>query len=1095
MRGFIVSILLLMLPIVSEAETTLGYYRYPAIHNNTLVFTAEGDLWTIPIEGGVAQRLTTHPGLETRAAISPDGKMLAFSAQYEGPTEVYTMPLEGGLPTRRTYSGESAFVAGWTPDGKIMYRTEHYSGLPNTQLVTIDVETDQSTVLPLSQASDGAFDKDGKTLFFTRLPFQGSHTKRYKGGSVQNLWKYEAGAPEATPLTADYPGTSKEPMWWQGSVYFVSDRDGTMNLWSMDGDGHNLKQLTFHEGWDVSSASLHEGKIVYQLVADVYVYDVATGQDKKVPIVLASDFGQTRQRWIKEPMDFLTSLHFSPDGDRIVMTARGQVFVAPVKQGRLVEATRKAGVRYRNARFMPDGESLVLLSDETGELEFWRIPADGVGKSKALTEGGKVFRFEGIPSPDGKWLAFTDKDDHLWLFGFERGNLHRVASSSRGNFSYLRWSPDSQWLAYVGPADNYNEQIRLYSLRYETITPLTSDRLDSYSPEWSRDGKWLYFLSDRVFDTLVPTPWGARQPEPFFDKTTKIYLVPLLEDLRSPFRPDDELYLAEKEGDEKERKDKERGEREKPGDPQVDEKVEVKIELDGIQTRIMEVPVPAGAYSQLSMTDKHLFVMEEETSLQSKTNLVTVEIKNRDVEAVTIVKDVTGYELSQDRQKVMVRKEDDIFVFDASGKAPEPLEKQRVALDGWAFPMDPREEWRQMLVESWRLQRDYFYDRNLHGVDWDAQLEKHLPLVERVTDRDELNNLIAHMVGELSALHVFVYGGDRPRGDDEVTPASLGATLSRDERTEGYRIEHIFRSDPDFPDRLSPLAKPGLGIEEGDVIRAINGVPTLSAPSPAVLLKNTAGRQVLLRVKSASTGKEFNAVVEPISPDQAADLRYDEWEYTRRLIVEEIGKGEIGYVHLRAMRGRSYSEWVRDFYPVYNRKGLIVDVRNNRGGNIDSWILEKLMRRAWFYWKPRVGEPYWNMQYAFRGHAVVLCNEWTASDGEAFTEGFRRLGLGRVIGTRTWGGEIWLSSRNFILVDRGVATSAEAGVYGPEGEWLIEGHGVEPDIAVDNLPHSTYEGRDAQLETAVEYLAKQIREHPVDVPPPPPGPDKSLRLK
>ncbi|MFQ5675859.1 MAG: S41 family peptidase, partial [bacterium] len=400
-------------------------------------------------------------------------------------------------------------------------------------------------------------------------------------------------------------------------------------------------------------------------------------------------------------------------------------------------------------------------------------------------------------------------------------------------------------------------------------------------------------------------------------------------------------------------------------------------------------------------------------------------------------------------------------------------------------------EFSWLITDAWRLERDYFYDRGLHGVNWQEILDKHLPLLDRVADRSELNDLIAQMVGELSALHTFVVGGDQRRDPDQIGLASLGADLRRDEQAGGYRVAHIYRSEPDYLERLSPLARADVDIHDGDVILQINGEATLSVPHPGVLLKNQGGRQVLLKVKSGATGKTFDAVVKPISARAESGLRYDEWEYTRRLKVEEMAGGDIGYVHLRAMGGGNYAEWVRNFYPVFNRKGLIIDVRHNRGGNIDSWILEKLLRKAWFYWQGRVGKPTWNMQYAFRGHMVVLCNERTASDGEAFTEGFRRLGLGKVIGTRTWGGEIWLSFSNR-LVDRGIASAAEFGVYGPEGEWLIEGHGVDPDIVVDNLPHASFNGEDAQLTAAIEHLQELIRTDPRPVPPPPPYPNKSF---
>lgn len=1083
----LLSVLLLIFPLLLSADGKPGYYRFPVIYEDIIIFTSEGDLWRVNVNGGVAQRLTTHHGVESHPAISADGTLVAFSAQYEGPTEVYTIPLHGGIPTRRTFEGGRVTVVGWTPDGKILYSTQKHSTLPDIQLIAIDLKTNKKTIVPLNQASDGVFDPSGRTLFFTRLPFQGSHTKLYKGGTAQNLWKYSIGSEESIPLTGNYPGTSKMPIYWQRRIYFVSDRDGTMNLWSMKEDGKDLKQHTFHKGWDVNHPCLHNGRIVYQLVADLYLFNIATGNDRKIDISLTSDFEHMREKWVKKPMDYLASVHLSPNGDRIVLTARGQVFVAPAKQGRLVQATRKNGVRYRNARFMPDGKSIIVLSDESGELEYWRIPANGVGEDETLTKDGKVFRYEGISSPDGKLIAYSDKNYHLWIYNIEEKKSKCIAISEISNFYNLTWSPDSKWLAYVATADNLFSQIMFYNIDNGESTALTSDRVDSYSPAWSPDGTWLYFLSDRFFQSIVRSPWGPRQPEPFFDKTTKIYMAALTSKERSPFLPDDELQL---------KKEIKKGTKEKDNEKDVKKEKDktIKIELEGIQKRIMEVPVPPGNYGGLSVNKKNLFWIEAEVSRTRKLKLKALEIKNTKVEAQTLMEDISRYELSQDGKRIMVGKKDNIFIIDATNKPPAKLSEKIVDLSQWTFSINPHEEWRQMFIEAWRLERDYFYDPNLHGVDYEGMLNRYLPFVERVTDRDELSDLIAHLVGELCALHIFVRGGDRRRGQDNISPASLGAILIQDEQNGGYRIDHIYQGDPDYLDQLSPLAKPELNIQEGDIILAINGVPLLSVPDPAILLRNKVGQQVLLKLKSIQLNKLYEAIVKPISQSEEENLRYSGWEYQRRLIVEEKSKGEIGYVHLRAMGGRNYSEWARNFYPVFNRKGLIIDVRHNRGGNIDSWILEKLLRKAWFYWKPRVGKPIWNMQYAFRGHMVVLCNEFTASDGEAFTEGFRRLGLGKVIGTRTWGGEIWLSFRNF-LVDNGIASAAETGVYGPEGEWLIEGHGVDPDIVIDNLPHATFKGQDAQLDAAIKYLQEKIKQEPVDVPKPPRYPKKSVEYE
>lgn len=1098
--------------VTPPSDPILGFYRSPTIHHDTIVFTAEGDLWSVGVEGGLARRLTTHHGVESHAAISPDGLRIAFSAEYEGPVEVYSMPLGGGLPVRHTYEGELSHVVGWTPDGKILYSTEHYSTLPNAQLVTVDPATGDRQLLPLSQASDGCFTSDGQTLFFTRLAFQGSHTKRYQGGTAQNIWKFVVGEPEAVALTADYPGTSKAPMWWEGRVYFASDRDGTMNLWSMDEQGSDLKQHTQHQGWDVQSPALHNGRIVYQLGADLHLYTIAEYGHQQLTIFLPSDFEQTRERWVKRPMDYLTSAHLSPKGDRIALTARGRVFVAPVKQGRLVAATRDSHIRYRSARFLPDGKSLIALTDEPGELEFCQIPANGLGVPEVLTQDGMVFRYAGLPSPDGAWLVFDDKDQRLWLFNFESKEARCIAESEAwGGFDDWSWSPDSQWIAYVAPCDNLFSQIRLYSLASGETVVLTSDRVDSYNPIWSPDGKWLYFLSDRYFESRVASPWGPRQPEPYFDKTTKIYHVPLVKGERSPFQPMDELYQAVLEQEEAEKKEKKKkktaGKRaEYPSDSPMDdddsengqddsdepsEAVTVSIDLEGLPQRVMEVPVEPNNYRALAINDNRLFWVEVTVDEERTQKLVSLEIKADPIEPKTVMDDIRSYEVSMDGKKLLVRKKNIFYLLEADkdGSKEKELEKKKVDLSNWSFSIHPRDEWRQMLLEAWRLERDYFYDRNLHGVDWAGLLKTHLPLVDRVTDRDELNNLMAQLVGELAALHTFVRAGDRRKAQDRIGLASLGAALTRTEA--GYRIDHLYQHDPDYPERAGPLTRPEVALQVGDVIEAINGVPLLSVSDPAVLLKKQADQQVLLQVKEPNASDSRSVIATPISVWDAADLRYADWEYRCRQHVEAKGGGKLGYVHLRAMGRDNFTEWVENYYPIFNREGLIIDVRHNRGGNIDSWILEKLLRKAWFFWKPRVGKPFWNMQWAFRGHMVVLCNEHTASDGEAFTEGFRRLGLGTVIGTRTWGGEIWLSLQTW-LVDRGIASAAEIGVYGPEGEWLIEGHGVEPDIVVDNLPHSTFNGEDAQLDYAIAHLQERIREQPITVPPPPEYPNKAF---
>jgi len=1073
-----------------------GYYRQPALHNTTVVFVAEGDLWKVHADGGVAERLTTHPAAETLPAISPDGSQIAFVARYEGPTELYTMPLDGGMPSRRTYGRRPEWV-GWTPQARVFYATRAFADLPNAQLVQIEERGGGvvETRVPLAQAADGDFAEDG-TLWFTRLSFQGSHTKRYRGGTAQQIWRFSPGDEEAMPLTRDYPGTSKRPMLWNGRVYFASDRDGTMNLWSMQGDGTDLIQHTRHDGWDVKSPSLDRGRIVYQLGADLRLYDVAANTDKKIDIRLRSDFDHMRENWVDEPMDYVSSIALSAEGDRVALTARGRVYVVPASQGRLVEAGHQQGVRFRQARFHPDGERLVVLSDGSGEVEVWTLPANGVGDPAQLTTDGEVLRWEVLPSPDGKWAAHRDKNQRLWLLDLESRENIKIDESKIAGLSDLAWSPDSSFLAYTKAEENTFSSIRIYDRKAGKSFRATTDRYDSDSPVWSSDGKWLYFLSDRNLRSIVGSPWGNYQPEPFLDKKSQIFMLALTKGLRSPFAPGDELHEDEPKEKKKDAEKPGKKERAKKKNDEAsgeskkeDEKVSVTIDVEGLTARLHRVPVPPGNYNALSVTDKALFWISRATG-ESNADLMAAPIQKKDVKVETVASKVRFYDLSADRKKLLLRVGDKLHVVDAKPKSAD-LKKSAIDLQGWKLSIDPREEWRQMFLEAWRLERDYFYDPGMHGVNWPAMLEKYLPLVNRVTDRAELSDLMAQMVSELAALHIFVYGGDNRTGEDEVGVASLGALLIRDAAAGGYRVERVYRSDPDDLSRVSPLARPGVDVSAGAVIEKINGRSTLEAGDVGALLRNQAGHQVLLHVRDSANSSAREVVVTPIGLGEDGNLRYHEWEYTRRLEVDEKSDGDIGYVHLRAMGRRNFTEWAKDFYPAYNRKGLIVDVRHNRGGNIDSWILSRLMRRPWFYWSQRVGHsPAWNQQYAFRGHVVVLCNERTASDGEAFSEGFRRLGLGPVIGTRTWGGEIWLTSSNR-LVDGGIATAAEFGVYGPEGEWLIEGWGVEPDIVVDNLPHATFKGEDAQLQAAIDYLKKKIAEEPVDPVLPPPHPDKS----
>jgi len=1090
-----------------------GYYRSPAVHGDTIVFTSEGDLWTVGTQGGVAHRLTSNPGVEINAQISPDGKTVAFNANFEGPTEVYTMPLTGGLPQRRTWDGLT-LLQGWSPDGRLLLATARYSALPDPQLVLIDDKGGRE-IVPLSQAAEAAYSSDGHSLYFTRWFYQGSQTKRYKGGTAENIWRFD-GSSEAVPLTSDYDGTSAHPMFWNGRVYFLSDRDGVMNVYSMDAQGHDLKQESHQHFFNVESATIDDGRVVYASGSDLWLLDLKSGHEAVIPVTLASDFDQMREHWVKKPVEYVTDVHLAPDGSSAVFTVRGKIYTLPAKTGRIVKVAGEPGVRYRDGRFLPDGKSILTLSTKSGETEFWKYPANGEGAAEQWTNDSKVQRTEGVPSPDGHWLAHRDKDQQLWIYDIKAKTEKRIAQSMVDDFQDLSWSPDSRWLAYVESATDRFQQIKILNAETGSIQAITSDRYNSANPAWSSDGKWLYFLSDRMLKTTIPAPWGPREPEPHFDHAIKIYQLALTTGLRSPFLPPDELHPDKKDDEKKDEekpkdakddssrkpagKDAAENKDEKKSEAKDEKKPpEVKIDFTDLASRLSEVPVPPGNYDKLQATEKRLCWLNASDDRHEHLSLQCFDIANKGDDVDTLLPEVKGYEISQDRKKILVRrgeKGDEFLILDSDAKGsalsdPKALAKATIDLSHWTFSTTPREEFRGIFLDAWRMHRDYFYDKNMNGVNWTAMRDRYLPLVDRCADRDELNAVIAQMVSELSALHTFVFGGDQRKPADDVNLGTLGARLRRDEKAGGYVVEHIYLHDPDLPDQAPPLARPDSLVKEGETIVSIDGQSVLSVADERVLLHGKAGQQVMLGVKSEK-GELRSVLVTPIKSEDEDNVRYAEWEYSRRLKVDADSAGAIGYVHLRAMGPDDMNQWARDYYPVYQRQGLIIDVRHNGGGNIDSWLLSKLLRQAWMYWQPRIGNAEWNMQYAFRGHMVVLVDEHSGSDGEAFPEGFRRLKLGKVLGTRTWGGEIWLSFDN-VQADNGIASAAEDGVYGPEGKWLIEGHGVDPDIVVDNLPHATYGGADAQLDAAVNLLKQEIKDDPRPAPQHPPYPDKSFQ--
>ncbi|MEZ5466747.1 MAG: S41 family peptidase [Lysobacterales bacterium] len=1067
----------LLLAVAQTASATGAYYRQPALHGDQVVFVAEGDLWSVPVSGGQATRLTTHPAQETQPAVSPDGRELAFVASYGGDEEVHVMPMSGGQPRQLSFDGGRIALQGYMPGGELVYATDSVVGPSGRRVLRVlDPATGESRDLPLADANEASFDSSGKRLWFTRfgLHVSGDNALDYRGGAMAQLYRFNLGADqEATRLAPNWNANQSRPMWWQGRVYLLADADGRPNLWSLPESGGDPVALTRHTDFDVRSPSLDQGRIVYQHGADLRLYDIASGQDRKIDIQLVSDFEQRQPRWLKKPLDYLESAHMSPAGDAVVVSARGKVAIASTGSRRRIDIAGPADARLREAVLSQDGKQVLAIQDHDGLSEIWSYSADGSSPGQRLVADSGEHRWRLYLSPDGRWLAHTAKGGRLGLLELASGKnrlLERAEHDRDDPYSAVVWSSDSRYLALARPdSAQQRHQIVLIEVGSGRKTTVTSNRYESYSPAFSADGQWLYFLSNRNFEPTPSSPWGDRNTGPMFDRRARIYALALQPGLRFPFAPRDELMPTAKED--------------------TDAKADVTKDLpaiafDGLTDRLFEVPVPAANYQQLAVHPERLYVLDQDARPGSKARLSVLAIDAEAPKLALLAEGVADFSLTADRKRLFLARQGDagnigeLLLLDAPEKLPETLDQAQVRIADWSVQINPVAEWRQMFADAWRMHRSFSFDPGMRGQDWPAIRQRFETLLPRLADRADLDDLLAQMMAEHGILHSQVRGSELRADPDAPTPSALGAAMRI--AADGVYIEHIYRTDPELPSERAPLLQPGVDAREGDRIVAVNGRALASRADLAAALQQQAGQQVLLQL-SRKGAAAHRTVVRPIDLDREAQLRYLDWVQGTRDAVEQTGQGRIGYLHLRAMGPGDIASFVRDFYAQFDREGLIIDVRRNRGGNIDSWIIEKLLRRTWAYWDPVDAAPYWNQQQSFRGHLVVLADQFTYSDGETFAAGIKALKLGPVIGMRTAGAGIWLSDRNRLL-DKGLARVAEYAQYDRQGRWLIEGTGVAPDIEVDNPPHATALGADAQLAAALQYLADKLKAEPVIQP-------------
>ncbi|EGM78965.1 Tol biopolymer transport system, periplasmic component-related protein [Rheinheimera sp. A13L] len=1037
-----------------------AYYRSPALQNDQLVFTAEGDLWLSQLNGGDAKRLTTHPAEETQALFTPDGKAVVYVAAYDETPDIYYLSLTGGSPKRLTAHNAKVKLQGWSLDGKLLYSTDAMTGPVNSWVLKLmDIDTQQTETLPLLDAVEAVLDQQNGYVYFIRYGLQltGDNARQYQGGAKGQLWRWKLGSVlEAERLLADHQGSLRNPMLWQGQLVLVSDAGGNANLWSYDPVSTQLKELTTHQDFSVRSARLDQGKVAYQLGADIKLLDLSSGQSSTQTPALVTDSPQQRQRLLTEPLKYLTSSSVGFAKEKLILTLRSKVQVLSRSPQRIVELAVPETARARSAVISQDGKWVYLISDQSGEPEIWQYAADGSDKGKQLTKDGRGFRWNLALSPDGRYLAHDDKQGQLWVFDLktQSNQLVHKTGFGLGPYSDMVWNSSSNVLAFIAEQDGTGrQQIGLYSMKEQQAKLLTTDKYNSYSPAFHPDGDWLYFLSERELKATPGSPWGDRNMGPAFDKRAQVFAYALTTSAQFPFDAETELTAGlESQGK--------------------------TVPLKDLPGQLWQVPAAAGNYQKLQVSSDYLYLHEFEHSGDAG-SVRALKIEPENKKLLSFAGKVRAIQSSADGKSLFLQYETEpgkyrFFLGSAAAKAPEGEEAEPWAIDKISLTVTPKAEWQQMFHDAWLMHREFLFDPAMRGVDWGTTKRRYQPLLERVTDRFELDDLLAQLIGELSVLHSQVRGGDYAKASESSKAASLGGEfVSRDGK---LILQTIYQTDPDLPSIASPLNKAGVELKTGDHLRAVNGKAVASVLDLHQVLQQQQGQQVLLQLER--NGKALKKVVVPVSPQQEQMLRYQHWVQQKKQQVEQQGKQQLGYLHLYAMTASDISNFAREFYANVDKPGLIIDVRRNRGGNIDSWVIEKLLRRVWAFWQPTQGKAYSNMQQSFRGQLVVLTDPLTYSDGETFAAGIKSLGLGPVVGQQTAGAGVWLSGRN-LLADMGVARVAETAQFDKDGRWIIEGRGVSPDVMVDNLPYASFNGQDAQLSYAISLLQKQLQQKAV----------------
>jgi len=1083
-------LLFLCLTSYAYTQNEARLLRFPAIYWNQVVFSYAGDLYTIDKVGGIARKITGDNGYEMFARFSPDGKNIAFTAQYDGNTEVYVMPSEGGVPKRLTYTatlgrdevsdrmGPNNIVMCWKDNKNIVYRSRKKSfNSFKGQLFSVSIDGGLSEELPLPSGGFCSYSPDKTKLVYNRVFREFRTWKYYKGGMADDLWIYDFYTKKTENITNNI-SQDIFPMWKGDFIYFLSDRDRRMNLFSYNINTKETKKLTEFKEYDIKFPSLGQNEIIFENGGFIYCYNIASGKSEKITITIADDFVVGRNE-LKDASKYIDSYNLSPDAKRITFDARGDIWTVPSTTGITRNLTQSSGFHDRNAKWSPNGKFIAFISDMSGEDEIYIVAQDGSVKPIQLTKEADTYKYDIVWAPDSKKILWSDKKLRLQYVDIDSKKVTLLDQATDGEFNNYVWSPDSKWVACPRPDVSTQTKIYLYELATGNKTPVTDGWYDSSDPSFSSDGKYLFFTSNRDFNPIYSwTEWNHA-----YTDMTKVYFITLSKETVNPFKPvDDEVTIkkesisniAEKPSDKKEEKT-----------ANTKKEMNVKIDLDGIQERIIVLPIDASAYWNITAFSNTVYYMKSSTG-DDNSSLMMFNLKDKSEKKEMKLGEADDYQISLDSSKMLVVKGGKYSIIDLP-KGNMEL-KESVDLSNMKVLINLKEEWQAIYNECWRQMRDFFYAPNMQGVDWKAMYEKYKVLVPYVNHRADLNYIIGELIGELSIGHSYVNGGDMP-ALQKISMGLLGADISKD-ASGYYKINKILKGENWSKSLRSPLTEVGVNIKEGDFIITVNGKPTNKMNDIYESLINTANKQVELTVNASpsETGSR-KVIVVPIADE--ADLYYYNWVQNNIKKVSDATNGKVGYIHIPDMGPEGLNEFVKYFYPQLSKKALIIDDRGNGGGNVSPMIIERLTLQLTYVTMMRNTSQNQNPRDQIVGPKVCLIDNYSASDGDLFPYRFKKLKVGKVIGVRSWGGVVGIRG-TLPIIDGGDLRKPEFAPFDAEGKgWIVEGYGVEPDIIIDNDPAKEYMGIDEQLNKAIEVILEEMKNYPQDLPPIPSYPDKT----